>query len=105
LGYGSMMDSSSMALQSQLMQQYQQQQTSKYSAMTSLQSELYALMARIQQVQYGGSNYLGTGLTSSYANGVLPAPSTTYNGSYGSVSSSGVLPAPGTTGTTTYYGR
>jgi hypothetical protein len=105
LGYGSMMDSSSMALQSQLMQQYQQQQTSKYSAMTSLQSELYTLMARIQQVQYGGSNYLGTGLTSSYANGVLPAPSTTYNGSYGSVSSSGVLPAPGTTGTTTYYGR
>lgn len=117
IGYGSMTDSSSMALQSQLMQmqiQYQQQQSSKYSTMSSLQSELYSLMARIQQVQYGGSSYLGTGLTSSYANGVLPAPSSSYYGtSYGSVSSSGVLPAPGTTSssgvlvspTNTYYGR
>jgi hypothetical protein len=111
IGYGSMMDSSSQALQQQMLQmqmQYQQQQSSKYSTMTSLQSELYSLMARIQQVQYGGSNFLGTGIGSnynnysSYNNGVLPAPSSY---SYGSVSSSGVLPAPGTTGTSTYYGR
>jgi hypothetical protein len=102
MGYGSMMDSSSLALQQQLMQQ----QSSKYSAMSSLQSELYSLMARIQQVQYGGSSYLGTGLTSSYANGVLPAPTSAYYGSsYGTTTSSGVLPAPGTTSSSTYYGR
>lgn len=110
MGYGSMMDSSSLALQSQLMQMQYQQQMSKYSQMSSLQTELYSLMARIQQVQYGSSNYLGTGLTSSYTNGVLPAPSSTYNGyTYGTT---GILPAPGNTTSsgiltspTTYYGR
>ena len=104
LGYGSMTDSSSMALQSQLMQMQYQQQAAKSSTMGSLQSELYSLIARIQQVQYGSSNYLGTGVNSSYANGALPAPSSSIYNSYGT--STGALPAPGNTSSgTTYYGR
>lgn len=125
--YGMMtgMDSSSMAMQQQMLQMqmqyyqnYSQQQMAKYQTMSSLQTELYSLMNRIQQVQYS-SNYSGMGIGSSYYNnynnsyGAIPAPSSgSYysNGvlaapgsSYYDYNSSGVIPAPSTT--TTTYGR
>lgn len=89
-------DSSSLALQQQMMQmqmqqyqtalqyqqQYQQQMMQKYQTVSSLQQEMYSLMARIQQIQYGGTGYLGGTLgtgTSYYSTGtssIVPIPLT-----------------------------
>lgn len=83
-------DSSSMALQQQMMQmqmqqyqtamqyqqQYQQQMVQKYQTVSSLQQEMYNLMYRIQQVQYGGTSYLGGTLSSSTSLGPTPIYST-----------------------------
>ncbi|UXR64896.1 septum formation initiator family protein [Bdellovibrio bacteriovorus] len=104
MGMGSMMgyDSSSLALQQQMMQmqlqqyqtamqyqqQYQQQMVQKYQTVSSLQQELYSLMARIQQVQYGGTSYIG---------GTLGTGTSIYTGSYGST----LVPTPITNSTTT----
>lgn len=109
MGYGGLMgsmtgyDSSSLALQQQMMQmqlqqyqtamqyqqQYQQQMVQKYQTVSSLQQELYSLMARIQQVQYGG--------TTSYIGGTLGTGSSIYTGSYGST----IVPTPIINSTTT----
>lgn len=97
-GMGNMMgyDSSSLALQQQMMQmqlqyqqQYQQQMVQKYQTVSSLQQELYSLMARIQQVQYGG--------TTSYIGGTLGTGTSIYTGSYGST----LVPTPITNSTMT----
>lgn len=99
-GYGMMgMDSSSMALQSQMYQSYLQQQQqylqnyqSRAQTMTGLQSELSSLIYRIQQAQYG--NYYGTGATSSsssYLNGTTAYTSSPY------------IPIPASSTTSTYY--
>lgn len=80
---GMMMNSSIMQMQQQMlqmqMQQYQaymQQQAQKQQVMGGLQSELYSLLYRIQQVQYGGLGTTGLGTT-----GYLGANTGMYGGS------------------------
>jgi hypothetical protein len=112
-GLGSMqMQQAMMQMQQQqmqlYMQQYQQQmqnQMARQQTMSGLQSELYNLMYRIQQVQYGYGSY-GTslGIGGSYTLGggfgygtgnpsvPIPAPGNGVN------TGTGVLPATGTGG-------
>lgn len=87
-----MMDPSMMNLQMQQYQtmmqyqmQYQQQQMQRYQTVSSLQQEMYNLMYRIQQVQYGGTTTGYIGGTTNY----------TYN-------SNGITPLPGSPGYTGY---
>jgi hypothetical protein len=88
-----------MQMQMNQYQQMMQQQMQKQQVTAGLQQELYGLMYRIQQVQYGfGSNYLsgGIGGNSGFGSGVIPAPG--YGGGYnngGYGTGTGVLPAPG----------
>ncbi|UOE99894.1 hypothetical protein [Bdellovibrio reynosensis] len=107
MGYGSMMggmDSYSMQYQQQMMQlqmqqyqtqmqyqqQYQQQSMQRYQVVSSLQQEMYSLMARIQSIQYGGtSSYIGStgslgslGTTTTYGSSVistLPSSTSVYS--------------------------
>lgn len=93
---GSMMGSYNLQYQQQLMQlqmQQYQSQMQKYSTLSSLQQEMYNLMFRMQQIQYGGS-YLGTSLsglgtgTSTYLT-PLPGSTSTLTTLPGSLSTSG----------------
>lgn len=86
LSYGSMLGTGGMlgnsTYQQQLMQlqmQQYQSQMQRYSALSSLQQEMYTLMYRMQQIQYGGTTYLGSslGTTSSY---ITPLPGSTSTG-------------------------
>lgn len=89
----------------QQMMQYQMQQYSqqmqRYQAVSSLQQEMYSLMARMQQIQYSGTTgYLG-GATSSY--GYTSGLSTIPGSSYGVNWGTGLSTIPTTTTTSPYY--
>jgi hypothetical protein len=101
-GLGAMqMQQQMMQMQMQQYQQYVQQQYQKQQVTASLQTELYGLMYRIQQVQYGfGGDYLSGGIGGNIGigSGVIPAPGYGgggYNNGGFPGSGTGVIPAPG----------
>ena len=107
MGTGSMMtgyDSSYYSYQQQLLQMQMQQQQSyiqKAQAASSIQSEMYSLMMRLQQIQYGyGTGYASGGLTGSYtttgSSVLTPLPGSPNYGTTPYGTTNGVLtPLPG----------
>ncbi|MNL70748.1 hypothetical protein D3C87_1957980 [compost metagenome] len=83
-----------------------QQQMQRQQVAAGLQQELYGLLYRIQQVQYGvGTDYLGGGIgigigVGGGGLGAIPAPGYGGGGIGVGTGGAGAIPAPGAGGST-----